>query len=95
MCPVTTYLVLNEKLDALDGSSSGLRDGGGDTTHCCMLSACCCELRGPTNCGAARDIRHPAFSRKRESECECVRPVVDFEFYVLKKSTTKGYCKTC
>lgn len=29
-----TYLVLNEKLDTLNGSGSGLRDGGGDTTHC-------------------------------------------------------------
>lgn len=28
------YLVLDEKLDTLDGSGSGLRDGGGDTTHC-------------------------------------------------------------
>lgn len=28
-----TYLVLDEKLDTLDGSGSGLRDGGGDTTH--------------------------------------------------------------
>jgi hypothetical protein len=28
-----TNLVLDEKLDTLNGSSSGLRDGGGDTTH--------------------------------------------------------------
>lgn len=28
-----TYLVLDEKLDTLDGSSGGLRDGSGDTTH--------------------------------------------------------------
>ena len=27
------YLVLDEELDTLDGGSSGLRDGGGDTTH--------------------------------------------------------------
>lgn len=27
-------LVLDEKLDTLDGGGSGLRDGGGDTTHC-------------------------------------------------------------
>jgi len=27
------YLVLDEKLDTLDGSSGGLRDGGRDTTH--------------------------------------------------------------
>jgi hypothetical protein len=27
------YLVLDEELDTLDGSGSGLRDGGGDTTH--------------------------------------------------------------
>jgi hypothetical protein len=29
-----TYLILDEKLDTLNRSSSGLRDGGGDTTHC-------------------------------------------------------------
>jgi hypothetical protein len=28
-----TDLVLDEKLDTLDGSGGGLRDGGGDTTH--------------------------------------------------------------
>jgi hypothetical protein len=28
------YLVLDEKLDTLDGSGSGLRDGGRNTTHC-------------------------------------------------------------
>ena len=28
------YLVLDEKLDTLDGSGGGLRDGGRDTTHC-------------------------------------------------------------
>lgn len=27
------YLVLDEELDTLDGGSSSLRDGGGDTTH--------------------------------------------------------------
>jgi hypothetical protein len=27
------YLVLDEELDTLDGSGSGLGDGGGDTTH--------------------------------------------------------------
>lgn len=27
-------LVLDEKLDTLDGGSSSLRDGSGDTTHC-------------------------------------------------------------
>ena len=31
-----TCLVLDEKLDTLNGSGSGLGDGGGDTTHCCM-----------------------------------------------------------
>lgn len=30
----TTYLVLDEELDTLDGSGGGLRDGGRDTTHC-------------------------------------------------------------
>lgn len=28
-----TYLVLDEKLDTLDGSGGGLGDGGRDTTH--------------------------------------------------------------
>jgi hypothetical protein len=28
-----TYLVLDEELNTLDGGSSGLRDGGGNTTH--------------------------------------------------------------
>lgn len=28
------YLVLDEKLDTLDGSGGGLGDGGGHTTHC-------------------------------------------------------------
>jgi len=31
---VSTYLVLDEELDTLDGGGGGLRDGGGDTTHC-------------------------------------------------------------
>jgi sarcosine oxidase delta subunit len=30
---IVAYLVLDEKLDTLDGSGSGLRDGGGNTTH--------------------------------------------------------------
>lgn len=33
-----TYLVLNKKLDTLNGSSSSLRDGSGDTTHCYAVS---------------------------------------------------------
>ena len=28
-----TYLILDEKLDTLDGSSSGLRDSGRNTAH--------------------------------------------------------------
>lgn len=36
---VDTYLVLDEKLDALNGSGGSLRDGGGNTTHCRGLSA--------------------------------------------------------
>jgi len=28
------YLVLDEELDALNGSGGGLRDGGRDTAHC-------------------------------------------------------------
>ena len=42
-----TYLVLDEELDALDGGSGGLRDGGGDTTHCWCKSALC-PLLEPT-----------------------------------------------
>lgn len=30
---VSAYLVLDEKLDTLDGSSSSLGDSGGNTTH--------------------------------------------------------------
>lgn len=30
---IGTYLVLDEELDTLNGGSSGLRDGGGNTTH--------------------------------------------------------------
>lgn len=38
----TTYLVLDEELDTLDGSGGGLGDGGGNTTHCeCTVSHCC------------------------------------------------------
>jgi hypothetical protein len=33
-----TYLVLDEELDTLDGSGSGLRDSGGDTTHYWLVS---------------------------------------------------------
>jgi hypothetical protein len=29
-----TYLILDKKLDTLDGSSGGLGDGSGNTTHC-------------------------------------------------------------
>jgi hypothetical protein len=31
---VRTYLILDQELDTLDGSSSSLGDGGRDTTHC-------------------------------------------------------------
>jgi hypothetical protein len=31
-----SYLVLDQKLDTLNGSGGGLRDGGGNTTHCKM-----------------------------------------------------------
>jgi hypothetical protein len=33
-----TYLILDEKLDTLDGGCGGLRDSGGNTTHCDKLS---------------------------------------------------------
>ena len=29
----STYLVLNQELNTLDGGGGGLRDGGGDTAH--------------------------------------------------------------
>jgi len=38
---IITYLILDKELDALDGSSSSLRDSGGDTTHCCSVLASC------------------------------------------------------
>jgi hypothetical protein len=40
----TTYLVLDEELDTLNGGSGSLRDGGRDTTHCECTSARCSEL---------------------------------------------------
>lgn len=40
--PNDTNLVLNEELDTLDGGSSSLGDGSGDTAHCeCMLVSFC------------------------------------------------------
>jgi hypothetical protein len=36
---VKTNLVLDEKLDTLDGSGGSLGDGGRDTTHCCPMLA--------------------------------------------------------
>jgi hypothetical protein len=33
-----TCLVLDKKLDTLNGSGGGLGDGGGDTTHCRYVS---------------------------------------------------------
>jgi hypothetical protein len=41
---VFTNLVLDEKLDTLNGSSSGLRDGGGNTTHCDEVSVCKADM---------------------------------------------------
>lgn len=37
---IKTYLVLDQELDTLDGSGSGLGDGGGDTTHCYRSQLC-------------------------------------------------------
>lgn len=36
-----SYLVLDEELDTLNGSGSGLRDGGRDTTHCYQILVIC------------------------------------------------------
>lgn len=88
------YLVLNEKFDVFDGSSSGFWDGGGDIIYCCMLLVCCCELWGLINCGVVRDIWYLVFLRKREENVN-VCLVVDFGFYVFKKFIMKGYCKIC
>lgn len=50
-----TYLVLDEELNTLNGSSSGLRDGGGDTTHCKSWLA---HERGPSYCEAPKCSSH-------------------------------------
>lgn len=36
-----TYLVLDEKLDTLNGSGGGLGDGGRDTTHWRLTVSLC------------------------------------------------------
>jgi hypothetical protein len=41
---VSTNLVLDEKLDTLNGSGSGLRDGSGNTTHCDDVSSCVVDV---------------------------------------------------
>ena len=37
---VETYLILDQELDTLNGSSGSLGNGGRDTTHCYRKSAC-------------------------------------------------------
>jgi len=39
---IKTYLVLDQKLNTLNRSSCGLRDGSGDTTHCYRESVPVC-----------------------------------------------------
>lgn len=53
-----TNLVLDKKLDTLDGSGGGLRDGGGNTTHwdICQYSSRLKIFVGPSS---ARGRRRP------------------------------------
>lgn len=58
-----TYLVLDEKLDTLDGSGGGLGDGGRDTTHYGRQSAY--ALFSPS-CGAGSpELREPVWPSHR------------------------------
>jgi hypothetical protein len=75
-----TYLILDQELDTLDGSSCGLGDGGGDTTHCYRRSASTpCEIR----------CRKPHPSPPDESDGNNDRSTLA-KVDILKKSITKG-----
>ena len=64
-----TYLVLDEKLDTLNGSSSGLRDGSGNTTHCTeksVLDICKRILLGNASL---------VFSKKSHNKCRALKRI--------------------
>jgi hypothetical protein len=58
-----TNLVLDEKLDTLNGSSSGLRDGGGNTTHyrlgvSCLIHPSVLDPIAPSSIIVTEDARY-------------------------------------
>lgn len=61
---VVTYLVLDEKLDTLDRSGSGLGDSGGDTTHYVL-----CQLLYPASLKVAVQALITARCYCFESRC--------------------------
>ncbi len=72
-----TYLILDQELDTLDGSSSSLRDGGRDTTHCYHWS-----VSDTSNCAPKPSFIHACGG---DNDLELL-----VEEDVLKKSITKG-----
>ncbi len=73
-----TYLILDQELDTLDGSSSGLGDGSRNTTHCyheLVADTCKPVAQKPSSIQVYySDIGHGVLAGKD----------------VLKKSITKG-----
>ena len=77
-----SYLILDEKLDTLDRSGSGLRDGGGDTTHWSML------LASRTSCNGLR--RRINATKQKNCSSAWIDATVDEWMDLLKKSITNG-----
>ena len=82
-----TYLVLNEELDTLDGSSGSFRYGSGDTTHywCDELVDERSVLKNISVVLFCFDISKQRARRKQKWSGSSVR----IQSHVLKKSTTK------
>lgn len=75
-----TYLILDQQLDTLNGSSSSLRDGGRDTTHCYRELALEILYKAPK-------IHRPSADSSSTGDRDHL--VVE-ERDILKKSITKG-----